>query len=76
MPVCSKCHDGNGRLPDWSVYSQAQSSCASIGSKVASGSMPPPGSGYSLSTAQRSLVASWVMLGCPETIGNLPSTCN
>lgn len=75
-PVCSKCHPGNGRLPDWGVYSQAQANCSSIGSKVASGSMPPRSSGYSLSAAQRALVASWVKLGCPRTKSNLPGTCN
>jgi hypothetical protein len=75
-PVCSKCHQGTPRLPDWGSYSTASASCFSIGSKVANGSMPPRGSGYSLTTAQRSLVASWVMLGCPQSKSNLPSSCN
>jgi hypothetical protein len=75
-PVCSKCHQGSGRLPDWGQYSTALASCSRIGSQVASGSMPPRGSGYSLSSAQRSLVANWVKLGCPNTKSDLPSTCN
>jgi hypothetical protein len=75
-PICSNCHQGNGRLLDWGMYSTASTSCASIGSKVANGSMPPPRSGYSLTSAQRSLVASWVRLGCPQTKSDLPSTCN
>ncbi len=75
-PVCSKCHQGNSKLPDWGVYSKAKASCSSIGSKVANGSMPPSRSGYSLTAAQRSLVASWVKLGCPQTKSDLPSSCN
>jgi hypothetical protein len=75
-PVCSKCHQSGGRLADWGVYSQAKANCSTIGSRVASGAMPPPRSGYSLSAAQRALVASWVRLGCPQTTSELPSTCN
>ena len=75
-PVCSKCHQTGTRLADWSVYSQAKASCTQIGSRVASGAMPPPRSGYTLTAAQRTLVASWVRLGCPQTMSDLPSTCN
>ena len=74
-PVCSKCHQGSGRLGDWGVYSQAKANCATIGARVASGAMPPARSGYTLTSAQRSLVASWVRLGCPQTASDLPSTC-
>ena len=74
-PVCSKCHQTMARLADWGVYSVTKANCAAIGSRVASGAMPPPRSGYTLSAAQRSLVASWVRLGCPQTASDLPSTC-
>jgi hypothetical protein len=73
-PVCSKCHQSSARLADWGVYSQAKANCATIGSRVASGAMPPPRSGYTLSAARRSLVASWVRLGA-QTASDLPSTC-
>jgi len=75
-PVCGKCHGVMARIADWGVYSQAKASCGTIGSRVASGAMPPRNSGATLTTAQRSLVASWVRLGCPQTKTDLPTTCN
>ena len=75
-PVCSKCHQTGTRLADWGVYAQAKASCTQIGSRVASGAMPPPRSGYTVTAAQKALVASWVRLGCPQTASDLPSTCN
>jgi hypothetical protein len=73
-PVCSNCHTG-GKLPNWATYSTAKASCTTIGSRVASGSMPPKGSGLTLTAAQRALVADWVRLGCPEAESNLPASC-
>jgi hypothetical protein len=75
-PVCSKCHQGMARVGDWGVYSQAKANCAAIGSRVASGAMPPARSGYTLSAVQRSLVANWVRIGCPQMASDRPSTCN
>lgn len=75
-PVCSHCHGLQPRLPNWGVYSQASAACTRIGSSVAQGSMPPRGSGLSLSADQQALVAEWVQLGCPETAAALPNSCN
>jgi hypothetical protein len=74
-PVCSKCHQGGGRTPDWGNYSQAKANCSTIGSRVASGAMPPARSGYTLTAAQKTLVADWVRLGCPQSKTDLPSSC-
>src|SRR5262249_30786189 len=61
---------------NWGVYSTAASACSLIGSRVASGAMPPRGSGFSLGSSEMSLVAEWVRLGCPETKSNLPASCS
>jgi hypothetical protein len=74
-PVCSKCHGAQSKLPDWGTYSVAKASCAGIGSRVASGSMPPRNSGLTLTAEQRSLVADWVCLGCPQAESDLPASC-
>jgi len=37
--------------------------------------MPPDGSGYVLSPDQRTLVANWVALGCPETAAAAAGKC-
>jgi hypothetical protein len=74
-PVCSHCHGSDPGLPNWGVYSRASASCALIGSKVAAGTMPPRNSGLSLSAGQRSLVAAWVALGCPNTASDTPASC-
>jgi hypothetical protein len=74
-PVCSKCHGAQAKLPNWGVYSSAKASCTAIGSRVASGSMPPRSSGLTLTAEQRALVADWVRLGCPQAESNLPASC-
>src|SRR5262249_55089765 len=61
-PICSTCHSATSQVPNWGVYSTAKASCAAIGSRVASATMPPPRSGLSLSADQKSLVADWVRL--------------
>src|SRR5262249_50099326 len=53
-PICSKCHGSEPKLPDWGVYSQAKAACSTIGSRVASGSMPPRSAG-TLDADQRAL---------------------
>jgi len=63
-------------LPDEKkTYSTAKSLCSTIGARVASGAMPPPSSGLSLTSAQKGLVAEWVKLGCPETPAQASSVC-
>ena len=38
--------------------------------------MPPDGAGYVLSQEQRTLVADWVALGCPETAADAAGSCS
>lgn len=71
-PVCAKCHMGGGRTPDWGTYSQVKANCSVIGSRVASGAMPPPRSGYTMTAAQKTLVADFVRAGCPQTMSDCP----
>jgi hypothetical protein len=73
-PICSTCHNSTARVPNWGVYATAKASCSLIGSRVASGAMPPRSSSP-LSADQKSLVADWVRLGCPQTMAELPASC-
>jgi hypothetical protein len=65
-PVCSNCHGVRDGLPDFGVPAIARARCSTIGDLVRRGVMPPDGSGYVLGPEQRTLVADWVALGCPE----------
>lgn len=57
----SGCHNGdNGSSRDWTVFSNVQSSASNIKSRTQSGSMPPAGSGRTLTQQQKDLIACWV----------------
>jgi len=71
-PVCSGCHAGGGNLPRFEPFAQAEARCALIGQRVASGQMPPRGG---LSAEQKTVVASWVALDCPETAADAAALC-
>lgn len=62
----SGCHDGSTSLPNWTILSEVQSSAVSIASRTASGSMPPEGSGRSLSESQIEEIACWVEDGARD----------
>lgn len=76
QPVCSNCHGVRDGLPDLGVAATARSECSRIGDLVRRGVMPPDGSGYVLTEGQRSLVADWVALGCPETAAEAAGSCS
>jgi hypothetical protein len=72
QPVCSGCHTATGGLPRFEPFAQAERRCSLIGQLVASGEMPPRGS---LSAQQKAVVASWVLLDCPETAADAALLC-
>lgn len=74
-PVCSNCHGAEENLPDFGVAATAKRSCANIGELVRRGVMPPDGSGYALGPEQRTLVADWVALACPQTAAEAAGQC-
>jgi hypothetical protein len=75
QPICSNCHGQQKGIPDWAQPSVAIAECSTIGNMVANGLMPPDGSGYALTAAQRTLVADWVAIDCPETAAEAASVC-
>jgi mono/diheme cytochrome c family protein len=76
QPICGNCHGAKAGLPDFGVPAVARSACANIGNVVRRGIMPPDGSGYVLTPEQRTLVADWVALGCPETAAGAMGSCS
>jgi hypothetical protein len=75
VPVCSKCHGADPKLPDWGVYATASGACSLIGSQVGANHMPPASSGLSLTSAERTTVLDWVRIGCPKTKADTPASC-
>ncbi len=63
----SGCHNGdNGANRNWTVFSNVQSNASSIKSRTEAGTMPPAGSGQSLSASEIALIACWVDDGAPQ----------
>jgi len=73
--VCTNCHDSslsagarNGAPAgyDFDQYDSARDEAEDIAEEVDEGAMPPAGSGYTLSAAQKSQVIRWAECGAPE----------
>lgn len=57
----SGCHDGsNGESRNFNVFANVQNKANSIKTLTLNGSMPPPGSGYTVTAEEKDLIACWV----------------
>ncbi|HEY6724704.1 MAG TPA: hypothetical protein VI197_11770 [Polyangiaceae bacterium] len=73
--VCTNCHstglsgeDRNGAPSriNWDDYQSAQANAEDGAEEVFEGDMPPPGSGLTLSNAQKQELYLWALCGTPE----------
>jgi uncharacterized membrane protein len=73
--VCTNCHsstktgDARNGAPDednWDVYATARAEAAEIAEEVEEGAMPPPGSGFTLTAAQKEQLLLWAECGAPQ----------
>lgn len=63
----SGCHvDGEQQLPNFQVTSNIISNATGIGNNVGAGTMPPSGSGQSLTDEERQLIVCWANDGGPD----------
>ncbi len=64
--VCNICHqneDTGAVLIDWSDYDQAVERAQALGSRTKDGSMPPPGTGFTLTSVEIATIDRWISTG-------------
>jgi hypothetical protein len=64
--VCNVCHqneDTGAVLIDWSDYDQAVERAQALGSRTKDGSMPPPGTGFTLTSVEIATIDRWISTG-------------
>lgn len=73
--VCVNCHSSElsgaarSEAPvgyDFNIYAPAQDEAEEIAAEVFEGKMPPDGSGYTLTEAQKTSLYRWALCGTPQ----------
>jgi len=73
--VCTNCHNSALTGPDrngapvgynFDVYESAAAHASEMVTQVSGGFMPPPSSGFSITTAQKDELFAWAECGTPE----------
>lgn len=57
--LLSGCHGDNSALPDWGDFSVFQANAQKVKTRTSNGTMPPSGSGRSLTEEQVQKIACW-----------------
>jgi hypothetical protein len=62
----SGCHANGQQIPTLESYNQISMNSGRIKTRTSNGTMPPPGSGMSLTVEEIEAIACWVDSGAPE----------
>lgn len=66
--ICSLCHNGTNKLPNWLDYNVAYSNKARIYDRVVVRRDMPPSNGSTMTDAERNLVKQWIDAGAPKSV--------